>query len=394
MNFIAANLEQDRTDMKSVYLDNAATTQIDPEVIEAMTEVLRDCYGNPSSAHGFGRKAKARIETSRRQVAQLMNVSPSEIFFTSGGTEADNMAICCAVRDLGVTRIITSAVEHHAVLHTAEVEAEGQVELSLVNLKDDGHVDVDHLRELLASDDCKTLVSLMHGNNEIGNLIDLKEISGICRAHGALFHSDTVQTMAHYAIDLSEVDVDFVTCSAHKFHGPKGVGFLYVNSDVQIKPLIHGGAQERNMRGGTENIYGIVGLAKAMEIAYRDMEEHHSHVQGLKTYMIGELRDSIPEIRFNGDAEGRSLYTVLSCSFPVTAISEMLLFNLDIMGVSASGGSACTSGSNVGSHVLTALGVDPARPAIRFSFSKFTKKEDVDYALKCVRELFSMERVG
>ena len=380
--------------MKSVYLDNAATTQIDPEVIDAMTEVLRDCYGNPSSAHGFGRKAKARIETSRRQVAQLMHASPSEIFFTSGGTEADNMAICCAVRDLGVTRIITSAVEHHAVLHTAQAEAGGEVDLVLVNLKEDGHVDVDHLKQLLASDDRKTLVSLMHGNNEIGNLIDLKEVSSICRTHGAYFHSDTVQTMAHYAIDLSELDIDFVTCSAHKFHGPKGIGFLYVNSNVQIKPLIHGGAQERNMRGGTENIYGIVGLAKAMEVAFRDMEDHHAHVQGLKSYMINELRNLVPEIQFNGDAEGRSLYTVLSCSFPVTHISEMLLFNLDIMGVSASGGSACTSGSNVGSHVLTALGVDPARPAIRFSFSKFTTEEDVDYALKCVGELFSMEKAG
>ena len=380
--------------MKSVYLDNAATTQIDPEVIDAMTEVLRDCYGNPSSSHGFGRKAKARIETSRRQVAETLNASPSEIFFTSGGTEADNMAICCAVRDLDVTRIITSATEHHAVLHTAEIEAEGGADLELVNITDNGHIDVDHLDELLAKSDQKTLVSLMHGNNEIGNLIDLNQVSAICRKHGAYFHSDTVQTMAHYALDLQELDVDFVTCSAHKFHGPKGIGFLYVNSNVQIKPLIHGGAQERNMRGGTENIYGIVALAKAMEIAYRDMEAHHSHVQGLKTYMINELKALIPDMQFNGDAEGRSLYTVLNCSFPVTSIAEMLLFNLDIMGISASGGSACTSGSSVGSHVLTALGVDPERPAIRFSFSKFTSKEDIDAALKCVGKLFSMEKAS
>jgi cysteine desulfurase len=328
--------------MKSVYLDNAATTQIDPEVIDAMTEVLRDCYGNPSSSHGFGRKAKARIETSRRQVAEMLNASPSEIFFTSGGTEADNMAICCAARDLGVTRIITSALEHHAVLHAAESEVKGGVELALVNITKIGHIDVDHLEALLAGSEQKTLVSLMHGNNEIGNLIDLQQISGICRKHGAYFHSDTVQTMAHYALDLQELDIDFVACSAHKFHGPKGVGFLYVNSNVQIKPLIHGGAQERNMRGGTENIYGIVALAKAMEIACRDMDEHHAHVQGLKTYMINELKSIIPGMQFNGDAEGRSLYTVLNCSFPVTPIAEMLLFNLDIMGISASGGSACT----------------------------------------------------
>jgi cysteine desulfurase len=380
--------------MKSVYLDNAATTQIDPEVIDAMTEVLRDCYGNPSSSHGFGRKAKARIETSRRQVAETLNASPSEIFFTSGGTEADNMAICCAVRDLGVTRIITSALEHHAVLHTAESEVKGGVELALVNITKIGHIDVDHLEALLAGSDQKTLVSLMHGNNEIGNLIDLQQISAICRKHGAYFHSDTVQTMTHYALDLQELDIDFVACSAHKFHGPKGVGFLYVNSNVQIKPLIQGGAQERNMRGGTENIYGIVALAKAMEIACRDMDAHHAHVQGLKTYMINELKSMIPGMQFNGDAEGQSLYTVLNCSFPVTPIAEMLLFNLDIMGISASGGSACTSGSNVGSHVLTALGSDPERPAIRFSFSKFTSKEDIDSALKCVGKLFSMEKVG
>ncbi|MFT4680304.1 MAG: cysteine desulfurase [Flavobacteriales bacterium] len=380
--------------MKSVYLDNAATTQIDPEVIEAMTEVLSDCYGNPSSSHGFGRKAKARIETSRRQVADTLNASPAEIFFTSGGTEADNMAICCAVRDLGVTRIITSALEHHAVLHTAESEAEGGVELNLVNITENGHINVDHLEELLAANDKKTLVSLMHGNNEIGNLTDLGQISSVCRKHGAYFHSDTVQTMTHYAMDLQDLDIDFITCSAHKFHGPKGIGFLYVNSNVQIKPLIHGGAQERNMRGGTENIYGIVALAKAMEVAYRDMDGHHAHVQGLKTYMINELRSLIPGMEFNGDAEGQSLYTVLNCSFPVTPIAEMLLFNLDIMGISASGGSACTSGSNVGSHVLTALGSDPERPAIRFSFSKFTSKEDIDAALKCVGKLFSMENVG
>lgn len=373
----------------SVYLDNAATTQIDSEVIEAVCKVMEENYGNPSSVHGHGRKARAEIEKARRTVASHLNASPAEIFFTSGGTEADNMAILCSIRDLGVKRIITSKVEHHAVLHTAEIaEAENDVVVSYVSLKPNGHVDLEHLEKLL-SEGPTTLVSLMHANNEIGNLINLKKVSETCRKNGAYFHSDTVQTMCHYEFNLQELDVDFLTASAHKFHGPKGTGFLYINSNVQVKPMIHGGAQERNMRGGTENIYGIVGLAKAMDVAYRDLKEHHEHVQGLKTYMIGKLRSAVEDVRFNGDAEGDSLYTVLNVCFPHTSISEMLLFNLDIMGVSASGGSACSSGSNVGSHVLAELERDPQRPAIRFSFSKFNTKEDIDLAVSKVSELFA-----
>lgn len=380
--------------MRTVYLDNAATTQMDEEVIEAIADVMRNCYGNPSSTHGHGRRAKARIETSRRQVAKLLNASPSEIFFTSGGTEADNMALCCSVRDLGVKRIITSRIEHHAVGHTAEkLIGEAGVRVDYVDLDHEGTVSMAHLEGLL-KEDVPTLVSLMHANNEIGNLIDLHAVSKLCRANGAYFHSDTVQTMTHYAHDLSTLDVDFLACSAHKFHGPKGIGFLYINSNVQIKPMIHGGSQERNMRGGTENITGIVGLSKAMEVAYRDMDAHHEHVQGLKTHMISRLREIIPDVRFNGHPEHDSLYTVLSCCFPKTSIAEMLLFNLDIMGVSASGGSACSSGSNVGSHVLAELDRDHERPAVRFSFSKFTTKEDVDYAVECLEKLYSMEQVG
>lgn len=374
-----------------VYLDNAATTQMDAEVIDAICQVMQNNYGNPSSVHGHGRTARAEIEKARRQVANFLKASPSEIFFTSGGTEADNMAILCSVRDLGVKRVITSKIEHHAVLHAAEVAEHTQdVELAFVRLNEIGQVDMSHLEELLKVDK-KTLVSLMHANNEIGNLIDLKKVSALCRENGAYFHSDTVQTMCHYTFDLTDLDIDFLTASAHKFHGPKGIGFLYINSNVKIKPLIHGGAQERNMRGGTENIYGIVGLAKAMDVAYRELEEHEKHIQGLKTYMIAQLKESVPGVHFNGDAEGNSLYTVLNVCFPDTPISEMLLFNLDIMGISASGGSACSSGSNVGSHVLAELTRDPKRPAIRFSFSKYSTKEEIDHTVKQVSSLFQKQ---
>jgi cysteine desulfurase len=375
----------------SIYLDNAATTQIDSAVIAAVCKVMEETYGNPSSVHGFGRKARAEIEKARRTVSSFLKVSPAEIFFTSGGTEADNMAILCSVRDLGVKHIITSKIEHHAVLHSVDVaEATGDVKVSYVKLTDNGHIDLEHLEELLQSEE-KTLVSLMHANNEIGNLIDLKKVSALCRANGAYFHSDTVQTMCHYEFNLSELDIDFVTASAHKFHGPKGIGFLYINSNVRIKPMIHGGSQERNMRGGTENIYGIVGLAKAMEVAYRELDEHHQHVQELKTYMIGKLKAAIPDVRFNGDAEGNSLYTVLNVCFPDTPISEMLLFNLDIMGISASGGSACSSGSNVGSHVLAELVRDMKRPAIRFSFSKYNTKDEINHTVEQLTQLFAKQ---
>ena len=377
----------------SVYLDNAATTQIDSEVIEAVCKVMEENYGNPSSVHGHGRKARAEIEKARRTVASHLHASPAEIFFTSGGTEADNMAILCSIRDLGVKRIITSKVEHHAVLHTVEIAEEAKdVVVTYVSLKPNGHVDLQHLERLL-SEGPKTLVSLMHANNEIGNLIDLKKVSEMCRRNGAYFHSDTVQTMCHYEFNLQDLDVDFLTASAHKFHGPKGIGFLYINSNIQIKPMIHGGAQERNMRGGTENIYGIVGLAKAMDVAYRDLKAHHQHVQGLKSYMIDQLRKTVEDVRFNGDAEGDSLYTVLNVCFPHTSISEMLLFNLDIMGISASGGSACSSGSNVGSHVLAELDRDQQRPAIRFSFSKYTSKDDIDFTVSKIAELFAKQEI-
>ncbi len=364
-----------------VYLDNAATTPIDEKVVEAMLPVLKEHFGNPSSIHGYGRQARAVIEKARKQVAGFMNVSPAELFFTSGGTEADNMAIRCAVNDLVIKHAITSKIEHHAVLHTLEaLEKAGTIKLSFVKLTIDGHVDLDSLEELLKNNE-RSLVSLMHANNEIGNLIDLVKVGELCRKYNAIFHSDTVQTMAHYTFDLQKTPIDFVTCSAHKFHGPKGIGFLYVNSNVRIKPLIYGGAQERNMRGGTENIYGIVGLAKAMEIALGAVDEHHDHILGLKNYMIEQLEQNIPGVEFNGDAKGNSLYTVLNVCFPKTDVAEMLLFNLDIDGIAASGGSACSSGSDQGSHVLRQVQKDMERPSVRFSFSKYNTKEEIDFVV-------------
>lgn len=371
-----------------VYLDNAATTPLDPEVLEAMLPVMKEQFGNPSSIHGFGRQARALIEQARKTVAKLINASPSEIFFTSGGTEADNMAIRCTIDDLGITHAITSKIEHHAVLHTLEALAQkGTIKLSFVNLDECGHIDLAHLEELLAGNP-RTLVSLMHANNEIGNLLPLKKVGELCAKYNAIFHSDTVQTMGHYNIDVQAAKVHFITCAAHKFHGPKGVGFLYVNGDVKINPLIYGGSQERNMRGGTENIYGIVGLAKALEVACRDMKAHQEHIQGLKSYMIRQLEEHIPQVEFNGDCKNNSLYTVLNVLFPPTDSAEMLLFNLDIAGIAASGGSACTSGSNQGSHVLRGINSDMARPSIRFSFSKYNTKEEIDYCVSKLKEMF------
>ena len=373
-----------------VYLDNAATTPMDPLVIDAMVTVMKEHFGNPSSTHAYGRKTRSEVEIARRKISGILNVAPGEIFFTSGGTEADNMAIRGAVESLGIKHAITSSIEHHAVGHTLEtLQKEGKVRVSEVNLTPNGRVDLDHLKELLANNE-RSLVSLMHANNEIGNLLPIKEVGEICREYDAIFHSDTVQTMAHYTFDLEELYIHFITGAAHKFHGPKGSGFLYVNNDIKIDPLIHGGSQERNMRGGTENVPGIIGLAKAMEIGFEDVEEHQKHVQGLKTYMIEQLEARIPEVEFNGDAKGSSLYTVLNVRFPKTDKAEMLLFSLDIAGVACSGGSACTSGSELGSHVLRGIGADVNRPSVRFSFSRFTTKEEIDYAVEKVTELFAV----
>ncbi|HEY0030000.1 MAG TPA: cysteine desulfurase family protein [Bacteroidia bacterium] len=374
-----------------IYFDNAATTALDKEVLDAMMPFMTEHFGNPSSIHSFGRKTRAAIEGARKIVAKSLNVSPSEIFFTSGGTEADNMAIRCSIHDMNIKHAITSKIEHHAVLHTLEtLEHEGLIKLSFVTTTPNGHIDLDHLDQLLKENE-RTFVSLMHANNEIGNLISLEKVGEICEKYNAVFHSDTVQTMGHYPMDLQKTKVHFVTCAAHKFHGPKGVGFLYVNGSIKINPLIYGGAQERNMRGGTENLYGIVGLGKAIEIAMRDMEEHQTHITALKNYMVEQLTASIPGVEFNGSCMDNCLYTVLSVRLPHTDKAEMLLFDLDIKGISASGGSACTSGSDVGSHVLRGIGADVTRPSVRFSFSKYNTKEEVDYAVNALKEIFGVK---
>jgi cysteine desulfurase len=376
------------TVMKKVYLDNAATTPVAPEVVEAMIPYLTEHFGNPSSTHSFGRKTKNSIEMSRKKIADYLNADPGEITFTSGGTEADNMALHCAVNDLGVTRIITSTIEHHAVGHTAERIAENnsKIKVEYVQLDSIGRINLEHLEELLKKG-IPTLVSLMHGNNEIGNLLPLKKVSQICKQYGAFFHSDTVQTMGHYEFDLHDLAIDFVTCAAHKFHGPKGIGFLYVNKSLPIKQLICGGAQERNRRGGTENLYGIIGLAKAMDLAYEDIKGHQKEVQALKDYMKAELINIDSRIKFNGEQDSNhSLYTVLNVCFPLNESNAMMLFSLDINGVAASGGSACSSGSNTGSHVLAILDGANYCNAIRFSFSRYTTKDEIDYALEKIKE--------
>jgi cysteine desulfurase len=374
-----------------IYLDNAATTKLDDEVFESMLPFLKDHFGNPSSIHGYGRTTRAGIERARKTVASLLNCSPSEIFFTSGGTEANNMALSRCIYDHKITHAITSPTEHHAVLHTLEcLRDEGAIELSFVNLDEKGGVDLNHLEQLLQTKP-KSLVSLMHANNEIGTRIPLKETAELVKKYEGCFHSDTVQTMGHFAFDLQEIPVDFINCAAHKFHGPKGVGFIYIRSGSNIHPMIHGGSQERNMRGGTENLYGIVGLAKAMEVAYRDLEAHQSHILGIKHYMMDLLKKEIPGVHFNGDTSDNALYTVLNVSFAPCPDGEMLLFNLDISGIAASGGSACSSGSNIGSHVLGALKVDPARVNVRFSFSKYTSREEIETTVTKLKDFVKVE---
>jgi len=371
-----------------IYFDNAATTPVDPEVFEAMLPILKEDFGNPSSSHSHGRKVKAQLEISRKTIASLLNVTPGEIVFTSGGTEADNMALRSSVNTLGVKHIITSPIEHHAVLHTAEELAhKGKVELHFVKLTENGHVDLNSLEELLKNH-TNVLVSLMHANNEIGNLLDVEKVGALCKQYNAFFHCDTVQTMGHYPFDFQTMGIDFAVGAAHKFNGPKGVGFLFMNKRLKLQPILTGGAQERELRGGTENVYGIVGMAKALEICYRDMEKKQTHIKALKQYVIDKIKAELPEIKFNGDPEGRSLYTVLSLAFPPSVANEMLLFNFDIQGISVSGGSACSSGSNAGSHVIRALNKNLDCAPVRFSFGKYNTIEEADQVLAFVKSMF------
>lgn len=376
--------------MSRVYFDNAATTALDPEVLDVMMPFLTEKFGNPSSIYSYGRETKLAIENARKSVARILHANPGEIFFTSGGTESTNTAITAAIRDLGCKHIITSPLEHHATLHTVEHMAHfGLASLSYVNLTDNGHVDLAHLEELLAGSKERTLVTLMHANNEVGNLLNIKAVGELCKKYDAIFHSDTVQTVGHYPFDLKSLYVHFITGAGHKFHGPKGAGILYVNEHITIKPYLNGGSQERNMRAGTENLYGIVGFAKALEMATEGFERDSKHIQGLKSYMAEKLKQVFPNIIFNGDTNGSSLYTVLNVSFPMTEQSDMLLFNLDMAGICVSGGSACTSGANSVSHVIKAIhnGKSDSMVPIRFSFSKHNTKKEVDLVVEKLKEL-------
>lgn len=374
-----------------IYLDNAATTPIDPEVWKEMQPYFEQFTANPSSIHSHGRQAKVIVEKARKTIATLLNASPSEIFFTSGGTEADNTVIQSAVLYGGVKTIITSPLEHHAVLHTSEAwEKLGMVDLKMVKVDANGVIDLVDLEKLLSVSP-NALVSLMQGNNEIGNLLDLHAVGNLCEKYGALFHSDTVQTMGHFVHNVQELPVHFLVGAGHKFHGPKGIGFLYAKSGTKFSPLMHGGAQERNQRGGTENVYGMVGIAKALSLAYTEMAEHETHIKDLKTYFIQGLQNNFPGIEFNGLSADmdKSLYTVLNVRFPQVQDGDMLLFKLDIEKISASGGSACSSGTSVGSHVLTALNPNAEGAAVRFSFSKNNTRAEIDRVLEVLRKIIS-----
>lgn len=373
--------------MERIYFDNAATTALDPVVLEAMMPYLTEKFGNPSSIYSYGRETKLAIETARKSVAKLLNAHPGEIFFTSGGTESSNTAISAAIRDLGCKHIISSPIEHHATLHSVEFwSRQNDIKLSFVKLDSKGHVDMGSLKDLLAGSKERSLVSLMHANNEIGNLLDIQKVGELCKEYDAIFHCDTVQTVGHYPISLRDTPVHFITGAGHKFHGPKGVGILYVNENVSIKPMINGGGQERNMRAGTENLYGIIGFAKALEIAMERYEQDSAYVSDLKKYMKQQLTTHIEGVSFNGDCDGNCLYTVLNVAFPKTEKSEMILFNLDIAGICVSGGSACSSGANAGSHVINSINNNPNQVPVRFSFSRHNTKAEVDTVVAKVKE--------
>jgi cysteine desulfurase len=374
--------------MERIYFDNAATTSLDPEVLEAMMPYFTDKFGNPSSIYSYGRESRMAIEQARKSVAKILGAKPSEIFFTSGGTESSNTALHAAMFDLGCKHIISSPIEHHATLHTVSHLAKtAGVTLSYVNILPNGHIDLIHLQNLLESNTDKTIVSIMHANNEIGNMIDLQKVGEICKTHNAYFHSDTVQTVGHFSFNLKETPIDFITGAGHKFHGPKGIGILYINENIKINPYLHGGAQERNMRAGTENVYGIVGFAKALEIATEQHEKDSTYINGLRRYMHEQLLAQIPEVSFNGDTFGDSLYTLLSVNFPKNEKSEMMLFNLDIHHICASGGSACSSGAQQGSHVINAITKAEDIATIRFSFCKYNTKAEIDQVIATLKEL-------
>ena len=376
----------------NVYFDNAATTPISKKVLDKMIPYMEDGFGNPSSIHKRGREIKSVIEKSRSKVADILSCEPGEVFFTSGGTEADNMFIINTVLEKKIDTVITSKVEHHAVLHCCDYLNKTQnINIKYVSINDNGEVDLDDL-EKITSNNKNSLVSLMHGNNEIGNINDLKTISKICEKNNVVFHSDTVQTVGHYAIDLNKINIQGIVGSAHKFHGPKGIGFLYLNNKHKISPFIHGGAQERNMRGGTENVYGIVGLSEALTLAYENMATHKEKIIALKSHMIESLKQKVKGVKFNGLSSDldNSLYTVLNASIPNVDDQQMFLFNLDINNIAASAGSACSSGSDSGSHVLKEIKTDEGFVNVRFSFSKYNSIEEVDYVINKIVEITNL----
>ncbi|WP_456423775.1 cysteine desulfurase family protein [Lutibacter sp.] len=378
--------------MKSIYLDNAATTPILPEVISVITNTMTTVYGNPSSTHQIGRKAKSLVETARKNIAKYLNAASNEIVFTAGGSEADNLILRNAVENLGVTTIISSKIEHHAVLHTIEnLVKEFKITALWVDLDENGDVDYNHLEQLLQQTEGKKLVSLMYVNNEVGNVLNLKKVSDLCLKYDALFHSDTVQGIGHFEIDVKQTPLDFFTASAHKFHGPKGVGFAYIKKGFGIYPILHGGEQERGARAGTENIHGILGMEKALEIALTNLEEESTYIQKLKSYFIKKLKNNFEEVEFNGlsESETMSSYIILNVRFPKEY--ALLLFNLDLKGIAVSGGSACQSGSNKGSHVLNTIlsEKEATKTSVRFSFSKFNTEEEIDYVIDVLKELIN-----
>lgn len=370
-----------------VYFDNAATTPLRTEVIEVMHEALRETYGNPSSTHGFGRSARTLIETARKSIASHFNAQPQEIIFTSGGTESDNMLLRCAVEDLGVETIISTKIEHHAVLHALDfLEAKG-CNVVYLPVNKQGEIDYADLEAALTADDRKKLVTLMHVNNEIGTILDLKKVANLCQTHAALFHSDAVQGVGHYAIDLEEIKIDFLSAAAHKFHGPKGIGFSFIRKNSGLNPFIVGGGQERGLRAGTESVHNIMGMAKALELAYNQLEEERAYILALKQHLMHGLKEIFPTLHFNGCSgeTNKSTYTLLNVCLPVPANKVGLFdFHLDLKGIACSKGSACQAGSNIGSHVLQEVLFDQHKghPSIRFSFSSFNTIEEVDYLFK------------
>lgn len=376
----------------NVYFDNAATTPTLPEVVDVMLPYFSQTFGNPSSIHSHGRETRSAIEKARKSVANVLGTSPSQLFFTSGATESNNMILNGAVQSLGCKHIITSAIEHHAVLHTAQNLAKDGIKVHFVKLNQDGEIELEHLETLLKTHP-NAIVSLMHGNNEVGNILDLQQVGILAKKYNAYFHSDTVQTIGHYDydFDLKNLPVDFLVGSAHKFHGPKGVGFVYINEGIKLPAYIYGGSQERNMRGGTENVPAIVGLAKALEISSENRSINNLKIKVLKKHFIDSLQNIVPYIGFNGMSGNseKSLSHIINVAFPKTEIDEMLLFNFDINKISVSGGSACTSGALAGSHVLHAIyGDADERQSVRFSFSSFNTTSEIDYVMEVIKKLF------